>query len=158
MADSGISVRGLPEFRAALKAMGPEWGPALTKTHKAIAAEGAAGAQGIAIGMGGVQAKAADRIRGKGTQQGAAIGPSGGNGIGNVAFWGAKKRAGWYAAGKYRSSTGRQFPLWVGNSWDTAAAEGGPYAINRALFFDLPKILELYQKMILELAKRAFPD
>lgn len=75
----------------------------------------------------------------------------------NVAFWGAKKRTGWYAARRYAHST-RQHPSWVGNTWEAAVAGQGPYAINAALAAELQRFLGLYGQMIDDLAHRAFPE
>ena len=44
------------------------------------------------------------------------------------AFMGAKGRFGWYGKRRYRSSSARQFPEWVGNNWNLEAGQG-PYVI-----------------------------
>ena len=157
MPNPAIQVKGLPEFHKALKDVDKAWPKAMTNVHKTIAKTAAEGAQGMAVGWGRKQAKAASKIRGTSSVKGASVGvPSGG--IASTAFWGAKKHTGWYAAPKYNASTGRQHDPWVGNSWEAAAFSGGPYAINRALFFDLPEIDADYMRMIDELTKAAFPN
>lgn len=150
---ASIEVTGLKEFRRALKAMGPEWPKALRDVHEGIADEGAALSRGVASGMGGVQAHFAGRIRGTASQREARVSVGGGGA--NVAFWGAKKRTGWYAPGRYHNST-RQHPTWVGNSWEVAEAGQGPYAINPALAAFKPDIWERYFQMVLDLAHNAF--
>ena len=158
-ASSGVEVIGLKEFRRGLKAVGAEWPKELRRVHKTIADRGAALAQGFASGMGGVQAKAAGAIRGRANQRSARIGVAGGRGspMANVAFWGAKRHSGWYAAARYSDSP-PQHPPWVGNSWEPAVFGQGPYAINPALARYLPELLDEYGQMIDRLAADAFPD
>jgi hypothetical protein len=155
----GRTVTGLKEFRKALKAIGPEWPKRLRQVHKRIGDRGAELSRGRAAGLGGVQAHAANTIKGSGTQRYARIAVGGQmGGVGRVAFWGAKRRTGWYAAEQYQGSGQRQHPPWVGNSWDVAVAGQGPYAINAALAAYLPEAQEEYLRMIDELAREAFPD
>lgn len=156
MAAAGAAVVGLKDFRADLKAMDPEWPKELRKVHKKIADTGARYARAVAAGMGGVQAKAAGRISGRATQSQARV--STGGGIGNVAFWGAKKHTGWFAQSQYAESKAQQHPEWIGNTWDVAEFGQGPYAINPALAAHLPELLDDYLKMIDDLSRRAFPD
>jgi hypothetical protein len=156
MAQRGIDVKGLREFRTELKRVDAEFPKALRKVHKEIADDVADRAQNVASGMGGVRAKAAGAIRGYATQVQASVGVSGG-GIANVAFWGALKRSGWYA--HIHSPGGRrQHPMWVGNSWEPGVAGQGPYAINDAIADKLPDIDESYLDAIEDLARSAFPD
>lgn len=152
----GVEVTGLREFRKALKAMHPRWPQALADVHKQIAEQGAEASRFQAYGMGGVQRKAADGIRGIGNMREARIGVSGG--ISNAAFWGAKKRTGWYANPRYRVSGAPNLPQWVGNSWEPAVAGQGPYAINDALAAYMPRLMDEYADMIEKLSKAAFPE
>lgn len=152
-----VEITGIKEFRAALKAMGPEWAPKLRDVHEQIARRGAALSRGNAQGMGGVQAKAAGTIKGRGNQRQATIAVSGQKGLGNVAFWGAKRHTGWYANPRY-SDGKAQHPPWVGNTWEVAEHGQGPYAINEALADNLPDIEEQYLNMIVNLANKAFPE
>lgn len=157
---SGNEVRGLREFRAALKDIDPALPRELAKAHRTIARRGATGAEALAFGLGGVQARAAGAISGAGDQLSAriSVNQSGRNPMANVAFWGAKKRTGWFAGGQYASSNSVQHPPWVGDSWEVAEFSTGPYAINRALFFDLPQLVADFDDMIVDLTRRAFPD
>lgn len=61
-----------------------------------------------------------------------------------AAFYGAKRRAGWYAAERYADSRGRQFPEWIGNRWRVAQAGEGPYGINDTLASELPELRRMY--------------
>jgi hypothetical protein len=151
------TVKGLKEFRAALKAAGPEWPPELKRVHEQIGRRSAALSRAAASGMGGVQAKAAPTIKGRGNQKEARISVSGMRKLGNVAFWGAKRHTGWYAAPRYGESQTAQHPVWVGNSWEVAG-DGGPYAINPALRGYLPEILDQYLDMVQRVADKAFPE
>lgn len=155
---SGVKVVGLREFRSDLKAIGPEWGKALADVHRQIGRRGAAVSQARARGMGGIFAEAASAIVGKGNQRDARVGVSQTktNPMANVAFWGAKRRTGWYA--RQRRDGNRQHPPWVGNTWEPAVAGQGPYAINDALAAQLPDILDQYGRMIDRLAAKAYPD
>lgn len=158
MAESAVRWYGLDEFRAELRKIDDDrgWAKELQQVNKKIADRAAEGARGIAVGMGGVWARAADAI-GSSASAGAGrvvVNKSGRNPMANVAFWGALRRSGWNAG----HGGARQHPPWVGNSWDVATFSGGPYAINRALFFDLPEITADYMAMVDDVARRAFPD
>lgn len=157
MPTSGIEVTGIKEFRRELKALGPEWPKELRAVHKHISDTGARDSQAAARGLGGVQRKAASTIKGRANQREARISVSGMRGLGNVAFWGAKKRTGWYAAERY-DDIPRQHPVWVGNSWDVAVPGQGPYAINNTLARNLKQYLDRYGEMIDRLAAEAFPE
>ena len=154
----------IKQFRKALKGIGPEWPKELAQVHREIGKIGERVSQTEARRMGGVQRKAAAAIRGRGNQRDAriAIKPSNSKrnptAMANAAFWGAKKRTGWYAAGKFAGSTSQQHPEWVGNTWDVADKNGGPYAINVALARHLDDIQAAYTASIGRLVSRAFPN
>lgn len=156
---SGANVVGLDEFRRQLKALDGNWTSQLTLAHQRIASLGATASRGYAAGMGGVQAKAKSAIGEKHTDKYAAVAvlPSAVDRMAPVAFWGAKRRTGWYAKARYKNSP-RQHPAWVGNSWDTAVFGQGPYAINQALAANLDKLLDEYLEMVDRIAAAAFPD
>ena len=162
-------ITGIKEFRAALKAIGPEWPKELRETHEQIGRRARALSQARARGKGGVYARAASAIRSRGNQREAVlyVQPSSANPMAFVAFWGAKRRTGWYArAGQNPASRSTadgkplsaQHPPWVGNTWDVAVAGQGPYAINDALAEHLDDLLDQYLNMIDRLAGRAFPE
>lgn len=104
--------------------------------------------------MGGQQAHFAMAIRGRGTVRSARIGvrPQAA-----TAFWGALSRTGWYAHRRYRTSSSRQHPRWVGNSWDVGRP-GGPYAINDAIAQNLRSIEGAYVAALDRVTARAFPN
>lgn len=156
---AGAQIVGLKELGSDLRELGGEWARALRSIHKVVADEGANQAQRDARGMGGVQAHYAKAIKAYASERDARVGirTSGDNAGASVAFWGAEKRTGWYAKGRYADSPTPQHPAWVGNSWDVAVAGEGPYAINSALARYLPYLLEDYERMIDELTKKAFP-
>lgn len=138
-----------------MKRIGPEWPKALRKVHKEVADEAANQARREARGMGGVQRKEASAISGSGRETGAYIRVSGDR-ASNVAFWGAKRRSGWYAKRQYAGGP-RQHPQWVGAAWDVGVASEGPYAINPALARYMPYLDAQFLEMIDELADEAFP-
>lgn len=156
---SGGNVVGLRDFRAELARLDKAWPKELRAAHKKIADIARDGSRQLAVGWGGVQAHSAGAIRAYADQTSARVGiqESSRYPAAAVAFWGAKKRTGWYAARRY-SGGARQHDPWVGNSWDVATFTGGPYVINRALFFDLDSILDTYLDMLTEISRLAFPD
>ena len=149
----------MAEFRRALRAMGPEWTRELTKVHRTVALKVAAGAQSRAASMGGVHRRAAPAIKGYANKMNARVGVSPGakTRMANVAFWGAKRHTGWYANARY-SDGPAQHPAWVGNTWDVGVPGGGPYAINATVAAMTPTIIADFERMIDELARRAFPS
>ncbi len=154
---AGVDVVGLKDFRRELKAIDVNLPKELTRVHQQIARRADALSEAKARSMGGVQRKAASTIKGRGDQRSAKITISGMRGLGNVAFWGAKKHTGWYAAPQYRGSPA-QHPRWVGSSWDVAVRGEGPYAINDALAENLDDILDQYWNMLGILTAKAFPE
>jgi hypothetical protein len=160
-APTGIRIDGLPEFRRALKAIGPDWPKELRKVHRRIAVEGVARSRAAAGAMGGQQARFAGGISARATQTKASVGVLGGgkNPGAKGAFFGAKRRTGWYARQRYLDTAGAaQFLPWVGNTWAAAVPGQGPYAINPALAAYIPQIVEEYGEMIDDLTRRAFPE
>jgi hypothetical protein len=155
---ASVTVTGLKEFRAALKAVGPEWPKALRQVNKIVADEVAALARGEAAGGNAIQSRAASAIKGRATQKTASVAVSGGKSVpfANVAFWGVKRHLGWFARPRYRALS-QNLPKWVGNAWDVGGP-GGPYAINPAIREAMPRIVEHYQDALLDLARRAFND
>lgn len=152
----GVEIVGLREFVSALKRVGPEWPKALREVLGIIAEEGRDQSRRRAKGMGGVQSKAAGAIGKRATNKGASVTVATGSALGGVAFFGAKRHAGWYSRARYSNST-PQFDPWVGSSWEVAVAGEGPYAINDALAAYLPYLDQHFQEMIDELASAAFP-
>lgn len=161
---SGITVEGLRAFRKALREAGPEFPKALRLAHKDIADIAARVSQTEARRMGGVQAKASGALKGRATQAKAtlAIKPSksarNATAMANVAFWGADKRTGWYARGRYKNSPARQHPPWIGNTWDVMDPTQGPYAINKALAAHEEDLINALWASLSRLIADAFPE
>jgi hypothetical protein len=156
-----VNVIGLREFRRALKAVGPEWPKELSRANREIAKIGERVSQNEARGMGGVQRRAANAIKGSASAREARIQikPSSGKrnptAMANVAFWGAERRTGWY---RTKPEGKRQHPVWVGNNWEVADINSGPYAINAALARHLDDIVAAHRAALDRLAARAFSD
>ena len=157
---SAIETVGLKEFRAELRRLqdDKEFTKELRQVNKKVADIAADAARGIASGMGGIQSANASAIRGQATQTQARIGVrrSSRNPAANAAFWGAKRRSGWYARSRYRASPAPQFPQWVGNMWDVGVAGQGPYAINDAIANNMDQLLDAFRDGIETLAGKAF--
>lgn len=58
-----------------------------------------------------------------------------------AAVLGQQRRSGWYGLRRYRNSAGRQFPRWVGNSWEPGGP-GGPLGLNPAIRHNLDDVVE----------------
>ena len=156
-----IEITGLREFRKALKAAGPEFPKQLTKANRDVAKIAERVSQSSARSMGGIQARAASAIKGSANARSARIQikPSKGKrnptAMANVAFWGAKKRTGWY---RTKPEGKPQHPEWVGNNWEVADLNSGPYAINAALARHLDDIVAAHRAALDRLAEAAFSD
>ena len=155
MPEPGIEIRGLKEFRAALRAASKELPGEFRKGERVLAVALAVKARANASGGTRLTAKAASKITGSSSNEGAAVGSSGG--IGNVAFWGANRHLGWYAKPRYANSS-PQFPKWVGNSWAAGVAGQGPYVINYTIAENVPWILDEYSRVIDRVTRKAFPS
>lgn len=75
-----------------------------------------------------------------------------------VYFLGAKRRSGWYAARRYRSSTGRQHRPWVGNQWDPGERSAVPYHIGSKINAAIPEVIDEFYDWVHMIARGAFPD
>lgn len=64
-------------------------------------------------------------------------------------FFGAKRRTGWYAKGRYRHSPARQFDPWVGNQWDPGETGGRPYYIGDAVNDVVPEAIDILDRVVL---------
>jgi hypothetical protein len=157
MAEVALEVEGLDEFRRGLKhaadpkAAKKEFGSA----QRDIAKEVGVLAKAMARSAGGEKAHFAAKINYSSTKDGAAIGV---RPPGAAAFWGAKKRTGWYAKGRYSQSTGRQHPAWVDQNWTPGVAGQGPQPHNDAIAAQLPHIEQQYLDAIERVSRSAFPE
>lgn len=158
---SSVQIQGLKEFRKALREVDKKWTRELTRANRDISKIAERVSQTQARSMGGVQAKAAGAIRGSATVRFARlqVKPSGskraGTAMANVAFYGAKKRTGWYATKREGKP---QHPEWVGADWQVASAGEGPYAINAALARHMDDIIAAHMAALDRLAAEAFPQ
>lgn len=158
-ARGGSNIDGYDEFRKALREFGTQWPKQLQKINKQTAELAANYAALKAYSMGGIWAAAAKAIVGRATQKDARVGVTinSRNPFAGAAFWGMKRRTGWFAAGKFSSSPKPQHPVWVGNTWEAARKGQGPYAINDALADHLDDILAIYSAEVEELMNEVLP-
>lgn len=154
----------LRAFAKELRAIDKAWVSELRRMYRDLAKITTERAQARAQAMGGIQARSAKAIKPKGDNDAARIQirPSKAKRStqagANIAFWGAKRRTGWYAAERYKASTGRQHPAWVGSSWEVGKKGEGPYALNDAVADSMPRIEAEFAKGITDITRRAFPD
>jgi hypothetical protein len=154
-----VTVEGLDEFRRELRKLGPQWGRQLRDVHKRIARRVDQWSEANARAGHPIQRAKAHNIRSSATASDARVGvASGPNTAAGVAFWGVKRRLGWYAARRYENSAPQNLPEWVGNTWDTGVRGQGPYAINLAVAEHLREIEDEYLEQLDRLSRRAFPD
>lgn len=159
--DMAAEVKGLAEFRRALRTMGPEWGRALSKVHRKIAKDVALKARSNAGGFGRQQARMAGAIKWSGVQTAARItvAQTARHPFANVAFWGQTKRTGWYGRLWAAGVRGKAQALpWVGSDWEVGTRGQGPYVINETIAAELPGVMETYEEELERLFYRAFPD
>lgn len=153
-----VGIKGLREFGAELAGLG--WDKELAKVHKETG-ERAAEWAGFSAAGGGTrqQQTAIDRIKGRGTSSKATVGVyvNGATPYALGAFYGGKKRTGWFGGDRYVASTSKQFMPWVGASWKVGGP-GGPYHINSAIRDNMDDILKFYTDGLDRLTARAFPD
>lgn len=147
-----VTVVGLDDFRRELRRLDRALGREMRKIHLKVSKLVAGRAQGAAPGA------LASAIKDSATQKAAFVATVAKPPYALAWIWGAKRRSGWYAAGRYRGSAGRQFPKWVGNQWDPGEGGGMPYYIGPAINATVDDVIELYGDEIEDLASRAFPD
>lgn len=135
-----VTIRGLKEFRDALRQVDKSWGKAMGQANKKAADIMADAMRGDARAGTRQQAAAAPTFRAVADQLKAKVRAGGASApFAGGAFMGARERFGWYAAKKFDGSRGRQFPAWVGNGWDpgdsleAGHAPGEPYVIGRSI-------------------------
>jgi hypothetical protein len=134
---TGIDATELRAFRRHVKDLkpdSPQYARRLGAAYKAGSDVIVAEAQSRARALGGIHAKAADAIKASASTTGISvrIAATAGSPYGLLAFWGATRHSGWYAANRYRDSP-PQHPPWVGNTWQVGEPGEGPYAINDAI-------------------------
>lgn len=154
------NIEGYDEFRAALREFGAQWPKALRNINKRAADAARDFARQQALSMGGIWAAAAKAIVARANQYDARVGVNASSKttpFGGAAFWGMKRRTGWYAYSRFKDSPKPQHPPWVGNTWKAASRTEGPYAINAALADHLDEILDIYSQEIESLMNEVLP-
>lgn len=136
-----VRLEGFKEFQRALNQAGDGWGRYLRATHRAIADHVADKAKGMTDNA--QQAKAAGAIVGAAESRAAKIAVRNSPPFAQGAFFGALQY--------------KQFPAWVGNSWEVGGA-GGPYAVNPAIRESKDDIVEAFGDAFEKAAARAFPS
>ena len=146
----------ITELRKALAAAGPAWERDIVKAHREVGKVGANIARSAARSSGTSQQEAAAAAIGQSASKKGAkvtVGAPASAPFGRAAFWGAKRRTGWFAQDKYDRSPKRQFPEWVGNAWKVGQRGQGPHVINDALADHLDEIRGVYGKQVEAVAK-----
>lgn len=157
---SEVEVVGLKEFLRKLREADDRWAPELKAAHRKVADRAVDWAQFSAIGSGTrQQQQASDRIKGRGFPDRATIGVynAGLTQYALGAFYGGSKRHGWFSDFKYNHVKKRQFPEWVGQTWEVGG-DGGPYHINSSLRDHMDDILDFFTEVIDETVKQPFPN
>lgn len=156
-----VDIKGIDELIHDLRdRLGSDrsWDQELAGAHKLVGERAADWARFSAAGGTRQQATAIDRIKGRGFPTHATIGVynAGVTQYALGAFYGAKRRFGWYAdAVKYGGRDAdrrKQFPAWVGNSWEPAG-DGGPYHVNSSLRDHIEDIQKFYWDVFDKLAE-----
>jgi hypothetical protein len=146
-----LAVAGMAELQAGLKVAQVKMAREMGRAHRKVAAVVAGRAKQAAPGG------TASAIRPVGNKDNAVvrIGPAPGRAIGT--FMGAKGRFGWYAAGRYAGSQGRQFKPHVGNQWVPGEQGGRPYHIGDAINAATEEAEKVYLDEIERMHALAFP-
>lgn len=150
MAEVRVKVDGLDDFRRDLRRVDDD--EAMTKANKRVAdlleaRTKAASPPHVARAISGSGGRLAAEL---------VVGPSPPHAL--VGVMGAKRRTGWYSLPPYRESTGRQFPPWVGTSWDPGERGGAPYHLGPVINASVDDVADIYADEFEQAARRAFPD
>lgn len=136
-----IEFEGVDEFRRLLSAATGKWDNVLRESNRQIS-------QGLARKMREAtetrqQARAVKAIAPRGDRRGAVIV--------------LNKKPPFAAGAFYGALQYRQFPEWVGNSWEVGGS-GGPAAINPTIRDNLGEIVDAYGDAFERICAQAFPD
>ena len=152
MVAAKVTVVGLNDFRRELRRLDRALGVEMRKIHLKVSKLVAGRARRAA------PPALQTAIRDSATQKAAFVGTVPKPGYALAWIWGARRRTGWYAKGRYHDSPARQFPAWVGNQWDPGELGGSPYYIGPAINQSIDEVVELYGDEIEDLSRRAFPE
>lgn len=143
MTTSTVKVEGLKELRTAFRKYGQDVDgkrptARLNKAYRSVSEVIASMSRSKAQSGTKLQAKMAGAIKPASTVvKGPTIrvAKTGRNQAAFAAFWGQKRRSGWFAARKFDAYDGQhqKLPEWVGISWDVGKKGQGPYAINETI-------------------------
>jgi hypothetical protein len=153
------TIKGLSEFKRELRAIDAALPKEMAAANKDIAKQVSDAARSNARSAGGVWARAASAITPRATADMASVGVSATSRapMALPAFWGARARTGWFAQAKYADYTS-QHPEWVGNTWEAASRNQGPYVINYTLLEESDRIVERFADAVDQVSRKAFPD
>jgi hypothetical protein len=145
-------VKALRRELRRLRPESPEWSKKFAQINKQAGEIIVSEARARASSGSRQQATAAQAIKASASQRGVQVRIAGGSGVpyALAAFWGMKRRSGWYSAKRYAASMGRQTAPWVGSSWEVGGP-GGPYAINPAIRAKLDEVLDQWGDAVEEL-------
>lgn len=154
--ETGIDTAALRALRRnvrALKPDSPEWNRKLGAAYKQAGQIIVDEARRQALSMGGVQAAMAAGIKASTSAAGVSIrvANTSRTPYALAAFYGAERRTGWYAAGRYALSAGIQFDPWIGIRWEVGDPAEGPYAVNPAIHRRVDEAMDRWAKAISEL-------
>jgi hypothetical protein len=164
-----VSATGLDELIAGLRGAGQSLGREQRRANKDVATEAQRWAQSAARSGTRQQAAMAGAIQARATQTIARLALSRAQrwGAANPAFWGQRRRFGWYG-GWYAGELNRRRAAgfaggrpqglpWVGNSWTPGRSGEGPHVLNDTIADHLDEIGDLYLDAHMRALKAAFP-
>lgn len=141
MAGVGVEIEGLRQFRNGLRRAGSGWTRVLADVNKDVARHVERETKGGYLES-AQQVKAEGALSGRGSTAAAKIVIGGSPPFALGAFMGALQY--------------RQFPKWVGNTWDVGGAGGPPP--NAAIRDSKQDIVDAYGDAFEYVARAAFPD
>lgn len=134
-----VTVPGLDDFRRDLKAMGDDLARELGQANRAAAEIVGDRARSKAQSLGGVHAKTGPSIK-----------ESGASATVRISIGGPKYP---FALGaEFGSKQFLQFPVWAGNGDDAG------YMLNPAIRETQGQFMAVYEQMLQDLSRRAYPD
>lgn len=125
----------VPEIRSQLKDLKRSITKEQRRANRSVAKQVETWSRSEARAAGGLAKLSAGAIKARGDAKRARlrIVPGVRTPAAQIAFWGARKRTGWYARYRYRNTRTPQHRDWVGASWRTGVRGEGPYVLNDVL-------------------------
>lgn len=143
-----VEVRGLKEALRDLRAVDREFPKTVRRIHKKAGEVVARRARAAA------DSRTAPAISGRGTNKEAKIQVGLRPPVAIARVIGANRRFGWYQAGRYRHSSGRQFKPHLGNAWQPEDL----YQIGHTVSPAMDEVLDVLVDEFTELFSKAFPN